>query len=687
MIILDNVDDMNFLKPSSGNSHATTTTTATTEPQKQLESYIPYCDHGSVLITSRDMITAEELVGRANIILVKPMDEADALTLLWNKLGQSDDEAYAAELVEELDFMPLAIAQAAAYILRRLPRCSLQEYLDELRNSSREKARLLGLEDGRLRQDVKPNLIGLTGKDYRRDAENNNSILFTWQMSFDYIRKTRSSAADLLSLMSFCDRQGIPEFLLRHKDNDIRCDDEQNRRDNESFENDIATLQNFLFITTDGCGTSFEMHRLVQLATREWLRSQYCYELWQQRFIVKLNVEFPEPTSEHLETREHLARCQALFPHALLISAERPKGKESLAEWADVLLSAAYYAVTMEKTVEVEKLCFQIADADEEICDKTSPMFAQSKMLRAWAHTLGGDPSKKEESTVEFVEVLKESLGENHVQTLKAMSRLASVYSGSGQLQAAERLHVQVIEGFKKQLGEGDLATLIQMTTLATMYNQAGRWREAEVLLLQVTETFGKQPKSMSDNPERFRLMCQLAEVYMRTSRLQAAEELLVQVMKASSEQRKTGASHRYGVSSMISLADLYMRTERWQAAEGLLVQAIEAQKKWLEADDFNTLASMAGLAEIYAHTDRWQAAEGLLVAIIEAQRGKLRENHPLVLDSMTALASMRWKFGRFGEAKALLRHCVKLWEGKVGVHHPIYLAKAELLAEWEKYS
>lgn len=167
---------------------------------RQLRSYIPYCQHGSVLVTSRSKGAAMALVEQANIIAIEPMEETDALRLFQKKLGQSDDEdACTIELAAALEYMPLAIVQAAAYLVQRRPRYSTWKYLDEFRNSDKRKAKLLSLQGGEL----------------RRDVEAKNSILVTSQISFDYIRKTRPSAADLLSLMSFCDRQGIPETLLR----------------------------------------------------------------------------------------------------------------------------------------------------------------------------------------------------------------------------------------------------------------------------------------------------------------------------------------------------------------------------------------------------------------------------------------------------------------------------------------
>ncbi len=58
-------------------------------------------------------------------------------------------------------------------------------------------------------------LLEYDAGDLRRDGGASNSVLTTWRISFDYIRLKRPSAADLLALMSFFDRQGIPEWILK----------------------------------------------------------------------------------------------------------------------------------------------------------------------------------------------------------------------------------------------------------------------------------------------------------------------------------------------------------------------------------------------------------------------------------------------------------------------------------------
>jgi hypothetical protein len=56
------------------------------------------------------------LVEQRDIIAIEPIDRADALILFKNKLGRHNNSDDIAELIAALEFMPLAIVQAAAYI-------------------------------------------------------------------------------------------------------------------------------------------------------------------------------------------------------------------------------------------------------------------------------------------------------------------------------------------------------------------------------------------------------------------------------------------------------------------------------------------------------------------------------------------------------------------------------------------
>lgn len=285
LIILDNVDDANFLVEAHLVDQSQSSKSNGQSP-RPLREYLPQSQNGSVLITTRSRESALKLVESKDIIQVKPMGQTHAAELLGKKLDSTaqGDAKDNAELVAVLEFMPLAIVQAAAYITQLAPRYSVRQYIEEFQRSDRKKSSLLNHEGGQL----------------RRDGEAKNSIIITWQISFEHIRQTRQSAADLLSLMSFFDPQGIPEALVRtppevtsssHEDGDgeedDRSDSQSERSENDGFEEDVATLRNFSFIsntvdplTSATDPTTFEMHKLVQLAITVWLKSSDIFEKW-----------------------------------------------------------------------------------------------------------------------------------------------------------------------------------------------------------------------------------------------------------------------------------------------------------------------------------------------------------------------------------------------------------------------
>lgn len=227
------------------------------------------------------------------------MDRADGLALFERKLGWHDDSEDVVELAAALEFMPLAIVQATTYVSQRVPRYSVRQYLQDFRRSDRKRTSLLNCD----------------GEQLRRDREAKNSIIITWQISFEHIREIRPTATNLLSLMSFFDRQGIPEALLRSRDEqsqhnqekknddthpniDVKYSDDNKDRGSRSsvkdgFENDLLALRNYSFISISMDGTTFEMHRLVQLATREWLKANKQQEQWKHAFLKNLDAELP----------------------------------------------------------------------------------------------------------------------------------------------------------------------------------------------------------------------------------------------------------------------------------------------------------------------------------------------------------------------------------------------------------
>ncbi|KAK3364216.1 P-loop containing nucleoside triphosphate hydrolase protein, partial [Lasiosphaeria hispida] len=426
IMILDSADDHDVFY-NANNTHGPTMGDA--RDRRPFATYLPQSRNGSIVVTTRVRDLAFRLTGRCqNMIDVGPMAQTDALTLLGKKLGSPADLGVAADLVEALDLVPLAISQAAAYIQARAPRTSPEKYLAEFRENERKRARLLGYDSG----------------DLRRDRGASNAILTTWQISFDHIRSKQPTAADLLSLMSFFDRQGIPGWVLkpprattdtaqvqnidaagdRESDasgdaTDEDADDDADDTLGAGFEDDVAILRDYCLIAIDVNGDEFEMHGLVQLSTRRWLEASGQLESFKQRYIERMAALFPTGIYENWAT------CRGLFAHAQVALCYRPS--ESVTEaWATLLHNGGWYAWSQGRYDIAQQMVGKAREVRQRRFGREDVATLASISLFALVLLNRGKWKEAEKLFMQVMETRKTKLGANHPDTLSSMANLAS---------------------------------------------------------------------------------------------------------------------------------------------------------------------------------------------------------------------------------------------------------------------
>ena len=183
-------------------------------------------------------------------IEVGKMDENEAIQLLQQGLHQGDESKEdLLQLSSRLEFLPLALVQAAAFIQENS--ITVNDYLELLDGSDKD-------------------LIDLLSEDFEtvgRDSDTPRAVAQTWMLSFQQIEREYPFAGELLSLMSLFDRQAIPlEFLEFYSEEKKRA--ESNIR--MQLVKALGVLKAFCFIRAEK-GGDHNMHRLVQLVTRTWL--------------------------------------------------------------------------------------------------------------------------------------------------------------------------------------------------------------------------------------------------------------------------------------------------------------------------------------------------------------------------------------------------------------------------------
>lgn len=718
LIILDNVDDACFLlEPPTSTPQVTSAVQVGMHGERHLD-YLPAASHGSMLVTSRSELATTEIVDRFNIVSVEPMSEGLAVELARKKLRPGCREKDMVQLVSALGGMPLAISQAAAYIDHRRPRCSVQEYVERL-----QKADSSGLSP-----------LDFDAGDLRRDREASNSIFLTWQISFEHIHKSRPSAADLLSLMSFFDRSSIPEPLLHDRDlptstsvkaktgwverilpwrrrkgeavmpDEARKDNTRVTRD--ELEKDVIILRSYSFISIAANATRFEMHRLVQLAMQKWLTSHGRLERWGSQFIRNLDSAFPPSDYEDWTV------CRSLFPHALaalkleslhaatelqrasLLTKSGSYAKDqgvldvaesmqSLAttvymralgkEHSSTLTSMSNLALTysaQERQSEAEELQVMVMETEQRLFGREHQATLTSMGNLAVTYRDQGRLDKAMKLIEQVMSARLRTSGENHPQTLVAMANAARTYRALGRRLQAEEIQAGVVKRSLALLGSEHPDTLVAIGELANTYRLQGRLNEAEKLEMKVMEV---RKKVLGDgHPHTLTSMGHLASTCRENGRLDKAEKLNKEMLEISGSM--FGEDHPSVLQSMTSLATTYWKQGRSEEAERLEVKVIEARKRVFGDHDLQTLASMSNLASTYRGQGRYNEAEKLEVEVLKAKQESLGERYLYTLISMADLASTYMDQGRLGEAEKLEVQVLETRKRVLGRDHHITL-------------
>ena len=529
---MDSADDLEvfFKKPI-----AEATDTECTSP---LKDYLPQNPNGSILLTTRDERLGQRLAGRHASMIVDRMSPQEAQDLLTNgqlellKHSNLDDTR---NLLEALEYLPLAISQAAAFISEN--HITLSEYLEILRTSDSDTQELLNEDLG----------------DLRRDKESENSVIKTWKLSFDLISEREPRAAELLSLMAVLDRQGIPKSLLQDPSDQI-----------VGFTKALGILLAFSLIKAGRDHGVYELHGMVQLATRNWLQINHQIKTWQEKALSVVADKFP--AGNFVQNRQI---CESLLPQAQIVIQYGEELGICSEKYADLLCNVA---------------SFDEEYGRHEICVKRRGV---------------------------TYEVRKSLLGEEHPSTLTSMRIMAATYRVIGRPQTAQKLLEMFVQTSKRVLGTEHHDTMIGIHMLGILYQDQRRFKEAEKLLVQVIETY-----QQAEDPRAADAMSHLCLGYDEQGQYRKAialSELCVDI-----RTKISGAEHPQTLEGMSILAALYRKQGNYSEAVDILETVVDSITKAFDSDHPRTLEYKQDLATAYIDVDRHSDAVALLEEILD---------------------------------------------------------------------
>jgi tetratricopeptide (TPR) repeat protein len=271
----------------------------------------------------------------------------------------------------------------------------------------------------------------------RRDGSVSDAVITTWQISFEQIRKTMPEAAELLSLMAMFDRQDILESIL------------YDGRSRLQFEDAVAPLTSFSLIKVQSTKQLeqqvgehlFEMHDLVQLATRKWLEVQMQVGRWQKASLRIMAATFP--SRQH----ETWAACRVLLPHARKVLGYVLEETEATLDRASIADNAVLYLLLAGEYAAAEKIGRTAVVGREEVLGIEHPDTLTSVSNLGLVLERQGKYEEAEAMCRRALEEREKVLGVEHPHTLTSVSQLGSVLERQGKYEEAEAMHRRDLQG------------------------------------------------------------------------------------------------------------------------------------------------------------------------------------------------------------------------------------------------
>jgi len=550
LLIIDNVDDVDFFFKSTSNG----------TPGITLTDYIPTSSKGSIVFTTRDRKAAVKLA-RSNVIEIPEMDEDTATEVLRKALIDPTilhDPQTTRILLTQLTSLPLAIVQAATYINKT--GISVLEYLSLFEDTKEE------------------DVIEVLSEDFEDDGrykESKNPVATTWLISFEQIQRHDPLAAEYFPFMSCIDSKHIPQSLLPV------AQSKKKRLDA------IGTLSAYSFIAKRSDDLSFDLHRLVHLATRNWLRHKSSLAEQVRKAVTRLAEVFADiPPSE-------LRRLAAYVPHAqFVLTSEILNGNTE--EEITLLEGIGRWMSFFGRYYEAEKMfskvfCWRKTNLGPEHTDTFN---IGDRLAAASLETHNYEAAEKVSQQLFNIKVTV--LGQEHPDTLTSMSNIALAFHGQARWKEAEELQREVLKKYKKVLGLQHQRTVIGMNNLGMTFVNQGRLKEAEELQLEAVKLC--QQMLGPDHPERLTSVSNLACNFHMQRRWKEAEELLLQVMNIS--KKALGQEHPDTMLSMNNLAVTWRSMGCYAEAMKLMEECVELRRKVLGIDHPDTKHSFKRLNE-----------------------------------------------------------------------------------------
>lgn len=699
LMILDNADDPTIFRDAQDLGESN-------QNQVDLSSYIPDCEHGSILITTRDLKVGRRLANGRSPLQINKMSREEAVMMLKSRLStrgeaspitpaspvsyqQPVSDIDLLRLAKSLDYLPLAMVQAAGFITENA--ISIGRYESLFKNDDVSAVKLLQYN------------VEESG----RDLDIPSSLYATWRLSIEQIQEAYPKSAELIFLMAHYEQLQIPTSLLMHHVGHGVVE----------FTTIIGVLLRFSLINKGRDGT-YNMHRLVQLIVKGWLVASRTAGEWQSEALRLLSSHFPSGEYEtwmvcaslesHAVKMIHTpgmkdadksllgtlqmnlawyystrGRWSSSEEHAraacnTLQEAHGLRHRETLA----AKIKFAHILKQNTKLQEAELVIRQTIDESKALFGSKDNQYFDALDIFALIAQTQGKLAVAEKASRKVLSGREKVLGPNHESVSESQRRLATILEFSGSYDQAETVIMAALNGRKHLIGTADKTTMGIMQRLIFIQRAQGKYVEAEETAREFLKvraaTYG--PTHIGTHEARYTLACTL----FSNGKIEEAEKIFVSLIDFIEKEHPFSPDHQYNFFLQNALSSIRMVQGRYVEALSHQSTAWNGLQKTFGKNHGKTYEYQSAYAAALALADPSELDSAMILQqqAYDGLKQVLGEQHPSTLTALLCLSEAHATKRNLGLALKLAEQVLRGREKKFNTNHPDILAARKWVLE-----
>ncbi|MER7760632.1 tetratricopeptide repeat protein, partial [Streptomyces sp. NPDC097619] len=587
---------------------------------------------GRLLITSRLATTWNHVTTVIRLDVLDPAESLELLTRILTADGPRGPDG-SAELCAEVGHFPLAIEQAASYLVEnRLTTPTPRAYLDLLARYPADMYRDAGVTTGAER-----------------------TIARVWRLTLDRITTAHPLAGDLLRTLAWYAPDHIPMTLL----DGFGPPPALNRA--------LGLLTAYSMVTPAPDTGGLSVHRLVQAFARtpdpdDPHRTGEAVDRAREHAVGRLAAAFPGDGNDPVTW----PAWRGLLPHIDTLLDHGAETSDTLAT-AGLLNGAGVFLLGQGLCTRALEPLRRALAGTERLLGADHPNTLTARNNLAAAYESAGDLDRAVSLHTGNLTRRARVLGVSHPSTLISRNNLAGAYEAAGRVDEAIVLYEGNLADLAQVLGPAHPHTLAAKNNLAGAYETAGDLNRAVVLYEQNLEDCARALGS--DHPDTLMYRNNLSGAYKSGGDPGRAIPLFERNL--DDQIRVLGSDHADVLSSRNNLATAYAAVGDLDRAVPLLVRNLADRTRILGADHPAALTSRHNLARAYQDGGDLDRALPLLERNLDDRVRLLGPDHPDTLTSRDSLAGALQDGGDLDRALPLLERNLDDRVRLLGPDHP----------------